>query len=426
MNNIALVFPGQGSQFVGMARTLYDEYSYTRQIFEEANSVLGFDLRKICFEGSTIELNKIENVFVAILTASVAAFRVYMNEIGIEPAFVAGHSLGEYSALVCSEVISFSDALRLVRQRSVYAGIEAEFGTMTVVNGIYKNIVESECQKASQEGQEVTIGCYNSDDQVVISGSKQAVIRVEDKVAEMGAQITPLLISPPFHSPLMNNAANKLKKEFTKYQFRPARWPIIQNVTALPSTDPETIIRNLVLQMTQPVQWKATLDFMEDHYIEKIIEIGPQAILANLTQINNKNMIAMSFGQKNDRQVILEQLKPELKDKDNEAKRKVQRSTVITKCLANAVCTRNNNWDNEEYRKGVEEPYEKIEKMQQELEEKDQEPTFEQMREALEMLCSVFHTKKVPVEERIRRITRILNDTGTQNDFSYILEELQR
>lgn len=417
MDKIALLFPGQGSQYVGMGKTLYDDYQIAKQTFKEANDFLNYDIQKICFEGSTVELNRTDNMLLSILIVSVAAFRVYMQEVGIEPAFLAGHSLGEYTALTCSGSIDFSAALNIVRQRSNLAQQVADAGNsaMTVVNKINEDIVRQKCEDVSKKGQVVSVACYNAPEQMVISGCRDAVMEVEDLLMGLGGQITPLLISPPFHCNLLEDVSVQLKEIIKISNIRRPRWPIIFNATALPCMDTEKIIENMTLQMTKPVLWKSVIDYIENEKVNKIIEIGPGAVLTNLIDMNGKKIPAISFGQKDDREKLLKTLsvsKQVTKNTENTIK-----PTVVTRCMAIAVCTRNTNWDDEEYRKYVEEPYEAIERIQDELDANGEEPTFEQMEAALNMLKSVFKTKRTPIEERIRRFNQIFEETGTKDLF---------
>jgi [acyl-carrier-protein] S-malonyltransferase len=416
MKKMALLFPGQGSQYAGMGSGLYEEFSTARQTFEEANDVLGFDLKNICFSGGLVELNKMENLFPALLTFSVAAFRVYMQEIGMMPHFSAGHSLGEYSALVCSGVMEFSDALIIVHKRGILARevFESKTGAMTVVNGLEKEIVEEECKKASNsyEDQMVVVSAYNSPGQVLISGHQEVVTKVEDELMRMKAQVTPLLMSPPFHCPLMQPAARQLQSELTKYSFNPSQWPVIANVSARPYTAPHGVVENLTRQLIQPVKWKDTMDYLEEQGVEVVIEMGPQAVLTNLLKMNAKNFKGASFGQKDDRQAVLD-----LFCKTGNIVDGLSMPTVITRCLAAAVCTCNRNWHPDQYQKGVVEPYENMEKLQDQLEQTGSFPTIHQMGQALQMLRCVFETKKVPVDEQIKRFNRIFDDTGTRGLF---------
>lgn len=420
MEKISFQFPGQGSQYQGMGKTLYQDYQAAKEIFEEANDVLGYDLKKICFEGSLGELNKTEHMLLAILTVSVAAFRVYMQEVGVRPQFLAGHSLGEYSAITCGGVISFSDALKLVKLRSKLAQEAANFNrsSLTIINGVSESIVAETCERESSEGGIVTIACYNALDQFVITGNEDAVFAVEDALSAVGAQITPLLLSPPFHSPLMEEAARLLDQEFQNTSFTRPLYPIISNVTALPTSEPESIRENLILQMTHPVQWRNILNYCNIKGIDTIIEMGPSAILTNLLEVNNCSIKGYSFGQKDDRELMLQRFST---NKEHE-----ETYSLLSRCLAIAVCTKNRNWDDEEYIKGVEQPYEEIERIQDELEQKGLAPTEVQMKQALVMLLSVFRTKHTPYEEQVRRFQQVFNETGTWHLFpNFIAEEVE-
>ena len=412
MEKIAFLFTGQGAQYVGMGKTFYDEYEVARQTFEEANDVLGFDLTKICFEGSLGELSKPENIQPALLTVSVAAYRVYMKEIGIAPHFYAGHSLGEYAALTCSGAIRFSDAVKIVRERGLLTKqiIESDIGAMTIIDGIDSKLVEGECKKISTEQQFVSINCYNSPLQVAVAGHKEAVELLEEKVLEMDGNVTPLFRNAPFHSPLMQDTAEKLKGYLDQITFFPFRNAVISNPTALPFGDYGTIADKLAVQMIKPVKWQETMQFLKKYGVTLAIEMGPKNVLCNLVKGNTPEIDAFCFGQREDRNILFDRLN------QNEMLKK-HVPTVITKCLAVAVSTPNKNWDNEEYRKNVVEPYANIQKMQEELDEQGALPTKEQMIEALEMLRTVLQTKKVPVQEQIEWFHHIFEETATYYEF---------
>lgn len=426
IKKIALLFPGQGSQYSGMGSVLCKEFSAARQTFEQANDVLGFDLKKLCVNGGLVKLNKPENLFPALLTFSIATFKVYMQEIGITPHFSAGHSLGEYPALVSSGVMEFPDALIIVRKRGIWAQevFRDKTGVMTVVNGIDKNIVEEECRKVSKsdKNQKAWISAYNSPGQVLISGHPEAVLKVEDELMKMKAQVTPLLMSPPFHCPLMQPAAEKLQSQLANYSFSSSQWPVIANVSAQPYSAPKDVIDNLTRQLIRPVKWKETMDYLEEQEVDEVIEMGPQAVLTNLVNMNKKSFKTRSFGQKDDRQAMLDLIR---KNGDTSNNIFGPSISIITRCLAAAVCTRNRNWDFNRYQKGVVEPYEKIETLRDQLDQSGEFPTHQQIEDALAMLCSVFETKKVPAREQIKRINRIFADTGIQppSSFSRILDD---
>lgn len=420
MSRFAVLFPGQGSQYAGMGKALCKEYKAAREIFEEANGVLGFDLKKICIDGGLAELSKMENLFPALLTFSWAIFRVYMEEIGIKPHFAAGHSLGEYSALVCSGVLDYSDALRIVYRRAVWAReiLNSQQVAMTIINGTSVDVVEEICRKISDKEEVVSISCFNAPDQLAISGHREAVVKVEDELMKMRdrnrlLQVTPLLTSPPFHCPLMQPAADQLKSELEEYTFKPSRNVVISNVTARPYVAPEVVIDHLTAQLMRPVKWKETMDFLHQQGVDLVVEMGPQSVLANLAKTNKKNLEVASFGQKDDRKKVRHLFQAAGKRYHSSSV-----PTILTLCLAAAVCTRNRNQNDHQYQKGVVEPFENIEKIQDELDKNEILPTMKQSNQALKMLHSVFKNKKVPAAEQVSRLERIFAGTGTTHLFA--------
>ncbi len=414
MSRIALLFPGQGSQYIGMSAKLYNEFEIARQTFEEANDVLGFDLSKICFEGSLSELNQLENMFAAILTSSMSSFRVYMQEIGITPHYAAGHSLGEYSALACSGFMSFQDALKIVYMRGKFVQESrlTHNGTMTVVNGVPSNILEDILKGISNCSKTVCIACYNAPEQYVISGHHEAVMEAENKLFELDAQITPMLLSPPLHSPLMEEAASMLKAELKKYVYNCPQWPVISNVTALPSTDVEGIVNNMVLQMTRPVRWSETIEYLEKDGVTITVEMGTQAVLSNLVKMHSNKFNTISLGQKGDIGSLLE-ITETNSSSTVESSRKNDAILFVSSCLAEAVCTQNKNHNKQEYEKGVIEPYERIEAILEELESNEAISGIEQMEEALANLRCIFFSKKLSSKEQNERLQRIFEKTKT-------------
>lgn len=420
MKNLCFIFPGQGSQCVGMGRKLYDEYQEARQTFEEANDILGFDLMKLCFEGPLDELTKTENAQPALLTSAVALFRVYMKEVGIEPNYSAGHSLGEYSALTCSGAMNLSDALKIVRKRGQFMQEAAALGTgaMAAVSGIEKAIIEESCREITNKEAVAGIACYNSPEQIVISGKKEAVVKAMEKLTALGARCVPLNVSAPFHSPLMASAAERLSEELQRYRFGDFKWPVIANVSALPYAGNGGIVESLTAQMVKPVQWQSSMEFLEGKGVDTAIEMGPQTVLKSLMRKISKGIVTYSYDKKEEREEV-GRLFSSIKNESTVTKK----SELLSRCMAVAVCTKNNNWNNEEYQEGVVKPYGKIKELWQRLDKEGGEPTSEQMREALEMLRSVFITKKTPEEEQIERFNQIFNETGTRellNDFKMI------
>lgn len=412
MKKTAFLFPGQGAQYVGMGKKLCDIYTSAARTFEEADDALEFKLSKLCFEGSIEELTKTENTQPALLTASIAAFRVFMEENEIEPSCMAGHSLGEISALVCAGSMDFSDAVKIVRERGRFMqeAVPQGIGAMAAVSGIDRELIEKECSTYAGSNEVVVVSNYNSPDQIVISGHTSAVNAAGERLRKLGANIIPLKVSAPFHSPLMQPAADRLRAELHKYTYKELKYPVLSNVTAQPYTGHTSVIENLAAQIVSPVRWTESMIFLKQNGISIAVELGPKNVLKNLMKKNAPDMKTYSFDMEEDAAL----LKDELSENAGSAGiYNPNLPTVVTRCLATAVCTRNYNWDNDEYQKGVIEPYKRIQRLQEELEKQKKQPSKEQMEDALEMLRSVFRTKKTPSEEQAERFTQIFEETGT-------------
>ncbi|MBI5599672.1 MAG: ACP S-malonyltransferase [Deltaproteobacteria bacterium] len=297
--NLSFIFPGQGSQSVGMGRSLHDAYAVARDAFEEANDALGMDLRKLCFEGPEAGLNLTENTQPALLAASVAALRAFRAEFpAIFPAFVAGHSLGEYTALVASEVIGFSDALRLVRLRGRLMQVFAAEGTgmMSAVMGLTPEEVSEICASVSSENEKVVAANINSPEQVVISGHRAAVLMAGEEAVKKGAKrVIELPVSVPSHSPLMERAASRLDEELSRIAFGNFNVPLITNVEAEPALSPERMRGLLTRQLTSPVRWVDVIRKMRALGVSTTIEIGPGRVLSGLVRRIDRDITALNF-----------------------------------------------------------------------------------------------------------------------------------
>jgi [acyl-carrier-protein] S-malonyltransferase len=281
---IAFVFPGQGSQFPGMGKDLAENFATARQVFEEAGDALGFDLAALCFEGPEDELKLTANTQPAILTVSVAALRVLQEETGLVPSFLAGHSLGEYAALVCGEALTFADAVRIVRQRGTFMqeAVPVGVGTMAAIMGLDNARLEEVCQAAAQ-GEVVAPANFNSPGQVVIAGHVGAVQRAVELAREAGAKrALPLPVSAPFHCSLMQPAAERLARVLADIAVVPLTVPVVSNVEARPNSDAEAVRELLVKQVCAPVRWEASVNMMADAGVERFVEIGPGKVLAGL------------------------------------------------------------------------------------------------------------------------------------------------
>jgi len=280
----AFVFPGQGSQYQGMGKDLSENFSVAKLIFEEANDALGFDIKALCFSGSEDDLRLTANTQPAILTTSIAALRVLQEETDFSPSFVAGHSLGEYSALVACGALSFADAVKVVRKRGTYMQEAVPFGvgSMAAILGVEGAELIQLCKDASA-GEVVAPANFNSPGQVVIAGHTTAVERAIVLAKERGAKRALLLpVSAPFHSTLMAPAAQRLRPELDLVTVDPLACPVVSNVTALPNQDELKVIDLLVEQVCAPVRWDESIVKMKELGVTRYVEIGPGRVLSGL------------------------------------------------------------------------------------------------------------------------------------------------
>ena len=280
----AFVFPGQGSQYQGMGKDLSENFNVAKLVFEEANDSLGFDIRALCFSGSEDDLKLTANTQPAILTTSIASLRVLQEETGFSPSFVAGHSLGEYSALVASGALSFADAVKIVRKRGTFMQEAVPFGvgSMAAILGVEGEELIQLCEDAA-EGEVVAPANFNSPGQVVIAGHATAVDRAIVLAKERGAKRALLLpVSAPFHSTLMAPAAQQLQTELALVAVAPLTCPVVSNVEALPNQDESRVVDLLIEQVCAPVRWDASILKMKDLGVNRYFEIGPGRVLSGL------------------------------------------------------------------------------------------------------------------------------------------------
>ena len=291
MKKYAAVFPGQGSQSVGMFADFMDN-EIVAKTYAEANEALGYDLKNITLNGPDTELNKTEVTQPAILTASVAAFRVLMSK-AEKPAALAGHSLGEYSALVAAGAIDFKDAVKLVRLRgqAMQEAVPAGVGAMAAVLGLEDQVIIDTCAKVSTDSSKVWAANFNTPGQVVISGNKEAVDKACEEFNALGAKrVVPLAVSAPSHCPLMQSAADKLEKALKEITVKDAQIPVYANATAKPVVKAADIIEALVAQLTKPVRWVETVQALKADGVEALIEVGPNKVLCGLNRRIDKTL----------------------------------------------------------------------------------------------------------------------------------------
>ena len=309
MGKVAFVFPGQASQYPGMGKELAEKYPAARAVFEEADHALGFSISKMCFEGNEDELKLTANTQPAILTVSVAAFRV-VAEKGLAPDFVAGHSLGEYSALVAVGSLNFPDAVRLVRKRGQYMqeAVPAGQGGMAAIMGISPAVVQDACKRAA-EGEICSPANLNSPEQTVISGHASAVKRAVEIASQLGAKRSMILaVSAPFHSALMMPAQEKLEKDLRATPFADLQVPLVSNVDADTIRKGDEAREALVRQVTMPVRWQESMRLLLDEGVNTFVEVGPGRVLTGLMRQIERSVATLNVEDEKSLQATVEKI----------------------------------------------------------------------------------------------------------------------
>ncbi len=283
MKKTAFIFPGQGSQAVGMGKDLFDHFKVAKAVFEEADDTLRFSITRLCFEGPEEKLKLTENTQPAVLTASIASLRVLQEEKGTQPELTAGHSLGEYSALVASGALSFAEAVQIVRLRGRFMqeAVPVGAGTMAAILGMEPQEVERICQEASS-GEVLSPANFNCPGQIVIAGHTKAVERAIELVKGRGKKAATLQVSAPFHSALMKPAAVRLNEALKDTAIHELKVPVVTNVEAKANSKSERVKPLLVEQVASPVRWEASMRRMIEEGIDRVLEIGPGKVLSGL------------------------------------------------------------------------------------------------------------------------------------------------
>lgn len=406
MKKRVALFPGQGAQYVGMCKKLCEEFQTARDTFEEANDILSFDLKKLCFSGDMNELTQTENAQPAILTASVASYRVLKERTNLRIHYMAGHSLGEISALTCSGAIDFADAVRIVRKRGeLMGGISKDYaGQMSAIGKLPRELVAKVCEEISRPGSIVCVSNYNSPKQNVISGHKDAVGEAEKRLAILGASIKRLNVSAPFHSPLLEPIASEFSEYLKNYTYKAPSCIVLSNVTARPY-EKDDVIEKLTKQIVSPVRWQDSMQYLREQGVGITIDVGPGKVLRNLSTSNMRYIKALSYDVPDD-SIDLENL--------------IKNNPVIpfvSRCMGLAVSTKNMCQNDDDYEVGVIAPYKQLQAMQEQISSEGRNADMDEMVKAKNLLIRIFNTKKISQEEQDIRLKRLYTDTDTESLF---------
>ncbi|MCP3774855.1 ACP S-malonyltransferase [Paenibacillus sp. MZ04-78.2] len=394
MKGLAFVFPGQGSQVVGMGRSFWNDFTIAKRLFEEASDAIHLDVKKLCWDSPIHELTQTQNAQPAILTVSVIAYQVYLQEIGEKPHYAAGHSVGEYAALVCAGVIPFQDAVRLVRQRGVLMqhADPQQVGTMVAVTDIPAQALRKICAEISTDHYPVDIACLNSERQHVVAGHRQAVGHVVKQAERLGAKHTHLNVSAAFHSPMMIPAAEQFPDHLQSLTFADAEWPIISNVTAAPYQSGNSVAEHLQQQLTMPVRWLESMNYMLGHGILEIIEMGPKNVLSTLIRKITTHAAAYSLSQPSD---LLS-----LSNSFERQKTLIRlRKKIFQDLTVKSIIARNYNEDTNAYSQRVTPLFAQLKLAAERINTNDMECSEEELDQSIRICKLILEAKQAPPQE---------------------------
>jgi [acyl-carrier-protein] S-malonyltransferase len=404
MKKTALLFPGQGAQYPGMGKRLYESSAVARTAIDEASEALKLDLRRHIFEGSEAGLRQTEITQPAILATSVAAFRHYLADGRLPlPQYMAGHSLGEYTALCCAGVLGLSSAVRLVHQRGrlMQEAMGQAEGDMAAVNGVETAVVSGLCA-SDLFRDSLWVAAYNGTGQTVIAGMREAVTRASALLERQGAEIVALRVSAPFHTPLMRIAAEGLREVLKDCVLSPFQSVVLSNVTGLPYDNETEVAEGLYRQMLLPVQWKASLEYLLQKGVYYFADAGPRKLLRN--QVTRTGWPVEAYSLEADDDVAA--------FRDSVSGHIDTLLTPVNRALALAVGARNRNFDDSSYEREVLKPFGMIKALQEQAESNKKLPGREAIMAACRGLRQLLKGKALPEADIHRRYDRVCRETG--------------
>lgn len=403
----ALLCSGQGAQYVGMGRDICATEKIADDTFQEASDALGIDMRKLCFDSSNAELARTENTQPAILTHSMALYRVLMEREDLDADLVAGHSLGEITALTIAGAFAFPDAVRIARRRGqlMQQAVPEGRGLMLAVRTRDHAEIAGLCASVAEETHEVvSVSNINSNTQIVVAGHRSAVLRLHEIAEERGLRAVVLNVSVPFHCALMEPVAVALREELESVAIAEPRLPVLSNVTGRPYASAAEVVDLLTRQVAEPVRWVDDLTYLRMNGFAYAVELGPGDTLATFSRHTYAEIRTFPYDREQGRADL---------------HRMIARTTFpfVSRALGVAAATRNTNFDNLAYETGVVKPYHRLRRMNTALDREERAATAEEMREAMDLLLTILRTKGVHLEERRLRVEELLRDTRTADVF---------
>ncbi len=404
-DKIAFVFTGQGSQYEGMGKDLYETSDIARKVFETATEVTGIDVANLCFNTEIQELTKTENAQLAIFVYSYAMYMDFVEKNNIRADYLAGHSLGEITALTCAGVFKFEDACRIVKKRGQLMGEISRnvAGSMIAVMGQNYDKVEAICSKIREDNEVLSIANYNSDSQIVVSGCNSAIEKLLKYGEDNGIKCVKVKVSAPFHSSLISPIVESFSEELEKYTYYSMETPVLSNVLGdFYETDMD-ISKALCEHIVNPVLWKNEVTTLIENGVGTIIEIGPGKVLKKISFncINEYNSEGQSY------EVNALSLEKDTEEVARFVKNYKSRPTLISLCIRISVCTENKNADSSEYENEVICNYKKLTEIQTRIDKNGCEPSEEDMRSALDLLDKILKAKKISDSEKAIRMNQL-------------------
>jgi len=417
MKKLAILFSGQGSQYVGMGKGLFEQHQSVRDLFTEASDVLGLNMENLCFSESAEVLNSTENTQPAILLCSVAAWQVFQTQTGLIPGAMAGHSLGELSALVGAGALTLEDGLKLARARGLAmakCGNDGKTG-MSAVTKLTREHLESVCNETDGFGDTFVVANFNSPRQQVLSGNVDALKALGDKLKAEGGGVIPLRVSGAFHSPYMQPASEAFAEVINSVALNAPTIPVIANVTAQPHGNADSIKQSLIAQITSPVLWQDTLNYLaQEVAIDTFVEAGPKDVLKKLATTTLPNVSAFALDKPEDEKAMNEALQTAIKARK-------ERPTVLGKCMAVAVATRNTNFDNDAYQQGVVLPYQQLKDMHEKHSAAGTSANADEMITAVKLLQQIMLCKGSSEQEQKMRFRQVAEQTGCEQELAQFI-----